>query len=230
MNRLFTFILLSASLTFADVACGQRVPKPLEIDTGVKPARSVAGQRLTSAESPAVQLEFDSSFKYVGTQTFVLYDVAKAEQHFFVDADSQGRIKRMYWIQFEEYLPSNTHTYRYMPTRVVNLGGLDFIADAYARNIKTSPGRPDSDGARSRTFLESKGYRLASDEVISQRLVHLVDESKRKELMIIYLEDLTPSGMTAADLAPNGTAAAKWPDVSAALLERAQKGMKVSRK
>ena len=191
--------------------------------------RTVKGQVITSAELPAVRLEFDKGFKYAGGHDFILYDVARAEQHFFVDADNQGRIKRLYWVQFEGYLPTNTHTYRYKVTKSVNIGGLDFIADAYARNIKANPGRPDSDGSRARAFLESKGYRWSSDEVLSQRLVHLVDEAKRNELMIIYLEDLSAMGLTAADLAAGGSAAARWDEISTRLLERAVKGMKISR-
>src|SRR5262245_59203334 len=112
------------------------------------PARRADGQVLTSKELPAVSLKFDTEFKYVGGQSFILYDVARAEQHFFVDADEKGRIKRMYWVQFEGYLPSNTHSYRYKSTKTVKIGGLEFIADGWARNVKDSPGRPDSDGSR----------------------------------------------------------------------------------
>jgi hypothetical protein len=155
--------------------------------------------------------------------------VAHAEQHFFVDAGKQGQIKRMYWVQFEGYLDSNNHTYNYQVTKSVKIAGLDFIADGYARNVKASPGRANSDGSRMRTFLEGKGYRMASDEVLSQRLVHLVDERKRGELMIIYLEDLSPMGLTAADLAKDGKAAARWNQISAELLERALKNMEMSR-
>ena len=194
-----------------------------------KSLRSVKGTVLASTEMPAARLKFPKEFKYVGGHDFILYDVARAEQHFFVDADKQGRIKRMYWVQFEGYLPTNTHTYRYTPTKVVQIGGLDFIADAYARNIKTTPGRPDSDGSRARAFLASKGYRLASDDVISQRLVHLIDEAKRNELMIIYMEDLSAMGLTAADLATGGSAAARWDEISKALLDRAVKGLEISR-
>jgi hypothetical protein len=189
----------------------------------------VAGQVLTSNGMPSVRIRFDRPFKYVGTQSFVLYDVANAEQHFFVDADKTGRIKRIYWVQFEGYLEGNNHTYEYPVTKSVNIAGLDFIADAYARNIKANPGRPDSDGSRARSFLQSKGYRMASDEVISQRLVHLVDERKRSELMIIYLEDLSAMGLTAADLAKDGKAAARWDQISKELLERSLKNMEMSR-
>jgi hypothetical protein len=198
-------------------------------DVASRQARSVKDQVLTSTEMPAVRIEFAKGFKYVGNHSFILYDVAHAEQHFFIDADKEGRVKRMYWVQFEGYLPSNTHTYRYKVNKTANIGGLEFVADAYARNIKGNPGRPDSDGARARAFLESKGYRMASDDVLSQRLVYLVDEAKRNELMIIYIEDLSGMGLTAADIAEGGRAAARWDEISNGLLERAAKGMKIQR-
>jgi hypothetical protein len=190
--------------------------------------RRVSGQTLTSTQLPAVRIKFDKAFKYAGNQSFILYDVANAEQHFFVDADQQGRIKRMYWVQFEGYLPSNTHTYDYK-AKTVDVGGLTFFADTQARNISGNQGRADSDGSRARTFLESKGYRMASNEVLWQRLVHMVDRSNRNELMIIYLEDLSPMGLTASDLARGGAAAARWDELAKDLLDRAISGMSISR-
>lgn len=196
-------------------------------ETG-KLTRTVKGGELVSNEQPAAQLNFDKTFKYAGGQSFVLYEVANAEQHFFVDADREGRIKRLYWIQFEGYLPDNTHTYRYQSDQTVAIGGLRFIADSFARNTKASPSRSDSDGSRAQSFLQSKGYRMASDEILMQRLVHLTDESKRNELMIIYLEDLSGMGLTAADLAKDGKDAARWQEISKGLLERAVAGLKIS--
>ncbi len=189
--------------------------------------RRVSGQTLTSTHLPSVRIRFDKAFKSVGNQSFVLYDVANAEQHFFVDADKQGRIKRMYWVQFEGYLPSNTHTYDYKG-KTLDIGGLSFVVDAQARNISGNQGRADSDGNRARRFLESKGFRMASDEVLWQRLVHMVDKSNRNELMIIYLEDLSGMGLTAANLAKGGTAAARWEEISKGLLERAIGGIRIS--
>ena len=191
--------------------------------------RPVRGQILISTQLPSVSLEFAKPFKYVGGHSFVLYEVANAEQHFFVDADKDGRIKRMYWVQFEGYLPSNSHVYDYQASKVVNIGGLEFIADASARNLKANPGRPDSDGNRARAFLTSKGYRLGSDDVLTQRLVHLADQEKRNELMIIYLEDLSARKLTAADFAPGGKAADEWKGISKGLLERATKNLKLTR-
>ena len=203
--------------------------KPAAGDKDAPSDRKFRGRVLTSSAMPSVRLEFADGFKYAGTQTFILYDVARAEQHFFVDADEQGRIRRMYWVQFEGYLPGNTHSYDYKSTKKVTLGGLEFVADAGARHIEPGSGRPGSDGERARAFLLEKGYRPASDDVLSQRLVHLVDEQKRSELMIIYVEDLAPMKLTAKDLAPDGPAADRWEEISQGLLERAMKGIEITR-
>ena len=180
--------------------------------------REVKGRVIKSTTMPAVELEFGKEFKYAGGHRFVLYDVANAEQHFYVDAYKDGRVRRMYWVQFEGYLPTNTHSYNYKGPKSVNIGGLDFIADTYARNVKANPGRPDGDAACGREFLESKGYRLASDEIISLRFLHFIGEKKRDELMIIYIEDMGALGLTSADLAKGGKAEAKWNEISDALL------------
>jgi hypothetical protein len=207
------------------VACAQSNPVSAPPIT-----RTVSGRVLTSPDTPAVRLEFDKSFKYIGSQSFVLYDVANAEQHFFVDANKDGRIKRFFWVQFEGYLPTNNHSYDYKSPKVVNMGGLDFFADAYARSLKGNMGRPDSDGNRARAFLESKGLRMSGTEILQQRLVHIVDKEKRNELMFIYIEDLNDFALTAADLNEGGKARARWDEISKGLLERAMKYVKLSSK
>lgn len=211
---------IAATLILVLAAFGQTNP-PI--------TRTVSGQVLTSKDTPAVRLEFDKAFKYAGSQSFVLYSVANAEQHFFVDADKDGRMKRFFWVQFEGYLPSNTHSYNYKSPKVVNAGTLDFFADAYARSMTGDMGRPDSDGARARAFLSGKGFKMAGTEVMYQRLVHMADEAKRNELMIIYMEDLSGTGLTAADLNEGGKARARWPETAQGLLDRALKNMKVSK-
>jgi hypothetical protein len=110
--------------------------------TSDKPLRTVKGRTLISKETPAVTLKFGKDFKYAGGHQFILYGVARAEQHFFIDAGKDGLVKRMYWVQFEGYLPDNTHAYDYRVTKSVDIGGLDFIADAYARNIRQIPAAP----------------------------------------------------------------------------------------
>jgi hypothetical protein len=131
MKRALWLIIAVAGLAaLSNSASVQSTPSPSgqkATDVASRQARSVKDQVLTSQEMPAVRIEFDKGFKYAGGHSFILYEVANAEQHFFVDADKEGRVKRMYWVQFEGYLPSNTHTYRYKVNKTANIGGLEFI-------------------------------------------------------------------------------------------------------
>ena len=63
--------------------------------------------------------------------------------------------------------------------------------------------------------------------MMSVRLVHLLDEQKRKELMIIYSESLKPTGFAAADLKKGGKAENLWPSLEDDLLLRARQEIKV---
>lgn len=187
---------------------------------------------LVSTALPAVSIKHGKDLKYIGTQSFTLYDVAHAEQHFFVDADKENRIRRFYWVQFEGYLPTNTHTYNYKTTDVVRVGDFMFVADSRPVHIPTAKAqqRPDSDGARTRAFIESKGYKLASDDMLWQRFVHMVDASKRDELMIIYMEDLGASGLIAEDFAEKGKAASLWKEIALGLRQRAAEGIEIKKR
>jgi len=213
--KLIATLLLFVTITFAQ--------------TDLTNLCTAKGNTLSSPELPKLKLKFAKPFKYVGGHTFILYDVARAEQHFFVDADKDGNVSRLYWVQYEGYLPSNTHAYDYKSPKTINIGGLDFFADVAARKVDPKQGRPDSDGNRAREFLLSKGYKISSDEVMTQRLVSMVTYDNRNELMIIYLEVLTPAGFTSADLSIGGKAEAKWLEISAGLLERAQNNMRIIR-
>jgi len=53
------------------------------------------------------------------------------------------------------------------------------------------------------------------------RLVYLPDADQRKELMVIYGEDLTPTGFTAAQLSEHGAAHDRWLEMEKGLIERA---------
>lgn len=76
-------------------------------------------------------------------------------------------------------------------------------------------------------FVKEKGYHMAEGDYLSQRLVHLIDDKKRDELMIIYLESLAPMKLTAADLARTGKAASQWEGIAEKLLQRTLKGMEL---
>jgi hypothetical protein len=75
-------------------------------------------------------------------------------------------------------------------------------------------------------LLEAQGYTFPSDTV-NVRFVELLDAAARKELMIIYLEDLSPTGLTAADLMPGGNGESQWPTIERGIIERAQQKIKL---
>ena len=188
------------------------------------PERVVTGHTLTSARDPAVRIDLPKSVQYVGNSRWDLYAVADAELHVFVEADPQKVVQRLYWIQFEAYLPSNTHSYNYKFAEKLTHGGLEF--DVRARFGATSnPPKPGSDLEHVMTLLEKGGFR-APAEMMNVRLVHLPDADKRKELMIIYAEDLAPTGSKEADLlAPGGEA--RWLELKPGLIERALENIRV---
>ena len=190
---------------------------------GVEAQRSVTETVLISTELPSARIAFDSTFTYVGTQSVVLFGRTNAEQHFFVVAEG-SRVTRLFWVQFEGKLPHNRSVYDYSRFPVMDIGGHPFHHDGRFFEIKEQEERPGSDFRHALEFLREHGYGVGPG-VMRQRLVWLLDEPARNELMIIYYEDLRDHGLTIADLEPGGKAAAQWDDIADALLSRAVEAM-----
>jgi hypothetical protein len=191
------------------------------------PERKVVGHTIVSERDPSLRIELPRSAAYVGADRFVLYAIADSELHAFVDSDAHKNIQRLYWVQFEGYLPSEPglhHTYD-SPRHTI-IAGLDFYVDTWVRATgeKTTPG---SDLEHIQALVRAMGYKLPAG-MMSVRLVHLLDKAKRKELMIIYSEDLAPTRFTAADLHPGGNAHDQWPAIEKGLIERAKKNIRIA--
>jgi hypothetical protein len=178
-------LTIASSLLLFGFALAQSSAK-----TGTSQARHVKGQVLTSTYLPSIRVRFDKGFKYVGSQKFILYDRAQVEQYFFVDADSQQRIRRMYMLQFEGYLPNINATYDYPVTKTISLSGQTYIVDVESISDVSAALKqnPQSDVAHAASFLTGKGYRV-SESIVFQRFVRLVDDAKRNEFILLYVED-----------------------------------------
>jgi hypothetical protein len=150
--------------------------------------RRVDGPRLISDSLPAAVFTLDSTLTYLGTQSFILYGVAHAEQHFFADLDRR-RVKRLVWMQFEGYLADNDQTYNYSAYPTVEVSGRPFHHNGGIRRAEAVRPRAGSDGDRMLQFLRDKGYTLPN-VTLYQRLVWLLDSPARNEVMVIYMEDL----------------------------------------
>jgi hypothetical protein len=203
--------------------------QPLE---AAKPERAVSGQVLSSGHDPAARLEFASNFKYVGGQRFILYGVADAEQHFFVDADSKGSIRSFYWIQFEHFLPGKGETYNYSGRPLVKVGPLEFSADTkvfaeYSKTVLDFSSRRESDSARVGRFLNGKGFQPPT-AAARVRMFYLPDSEHRSELMIIYVEALSRADIAPGDLPRESPADEKWPAIARRVTEDARRGLSIS--
>jgi hypothetical protein len=94
-------------------------------------------------------------------------------------------------------------------------------SDTWVRS-KDEQTQQGSDRQHIEELIRSKGFHIPA-AMMYVRLVHLLDERKRKELMIIYGEDLNPTGLSAADLSQGGKAFGQWPAIEKGLLGRAEK-------
>jgi hypothetical protein len=185
------------------------------------PERQVQANVIASERDPNVRIELPKSVRYVGADRWVLYGIADCELHAFVETDGEKHVQRLYWVQFEGYVPTRPelkHTYD--SPRMTKLGGMDFYVDTWVRPADATP-QPGSDLEHIQALIRAKGYKLPAG-MISVRLVHLLDEQKRKELMIIYSEDVAPTRFTAAELLPGGKARNRWPSIEKGLIERAE--------
>ncbi|WP_158943675.1 hypothetical protein [Granulicella sp. S190] len=185
------------------------------------PERTVRGATLVSQHDPHIQIDLPVSAQYVGADRWDLYGIADCELHAFVQADRKRNVHELYWIQFEGYLsskPDMHHTYD-SPGHA-EIGGLDFYVDTWV-STEGKRADPGSDLEHIESLIRAKGYKMPAG-MIYVRLVHLLDAEKRRELMIIYGEDLEPKGFTVAGLAKNGPAHDRLPALEAALVEAAK--------
>jgi hypothetical protein len=189
------------------------------------PQRRIEANTITSTNDPAARIELPDSPVYVGGDRWILYGMADCELHAFVHADAQKNVQRLYWVQFESYLPTRPELHHtYDSPRHTQIDGLDFYVDT--RVEPTGHITPDSDVEHIHTLLENHGYKLPSG-IISVRLVHLFDEQKRKELMFIYSEDVSSTGHTVSQLRSGGPAHDQWPRIEKTLIDRAEKSIAI---
>jgi len=150
------------------------------------PPYTVTNGRILSAMQPDIRLDVDTSLHYVGSQRWILYNVAQAEQHLFVQRAADG-VERFLWVQFEEYVPSSNGRYDYSKDAPVVAFGRELRTSKQLWNVPTTEARPESDGAYSRKLLREHGITLPS-QMFYERFIYLPDTSRRRELMVIYAE------------------------------------------
>lgn len=224
--RLFNALgLLTAALAGAAPLVASEPAAPL--------ARVEAGKVTHRQEGLTVRIPLTAI--YAGSERFTLYEVADAEVHVFVEADEERRMRRLWWVQFESYLPSRSElAYDYADgNRPIELRGVR----TWLRSNPvptTGPVREGSDREAVFRILKRAGYSIPG-EVMNVRLVQLLDDPDgtgkgRRELMVIYSEDLALSGRTLAELTTEGKPNDQWLGIEQGLIDRATESVAIERK
>jgi hypothetical protein len=180
--------------------------------------RVVTGNVVTSDRDPVVRITLPTEVSYVGTDRWILFGIANCQLFAFVEAGPDKHVKRLYWVQFESYIPSMPKLHhKYDSKEHARMGGMDFFVDTWIGSGTAS--KPDTKPLEA--FIKSKGYAVpagidsGSDEqhiyaliaskgyvlprmLSSVRFVHTFDAA-RKELMLIYSEQSSSSRRPTAE-------------------------------
>lgn len=188
-----------------------------------RPARAVGAvvsdTILRSERWPPAAVVVDSDFQYLGSRTISL-GRATAEIHVLADV-ADGRVRRFYWIQFEGR-PEGRYDYSALPYRDT-IG--DYVFDVGVRHgaYTEAEVRDEPDTHAVGEILAAAGYDFPAPMMRARMAT--VDESGRNELLVIYMEALSWSGLAEDELAGDD---ARWAAAAAALRERATAGLRLT--
>ena len=100
-------------------------------------------------------------------------------------ADSAKVVKRLYWIQIEEVLPTSSHRYDYSSDSLVAFDGIDLRAHFRTYRSAATPG---SDQARAFELIRARGYTINASGGTRARLVYPPLTPSPGEVMLVYFE------------------------------------------
>jgi hypothetical protein len=212
-NTLKQFILAIAISTLCLTADAQ----------ALAPQRTAVGSVVSSPVDPNGQVEILRPATYVGAVRFVLFGAADCEIHLYVDADASKRVRSVYWIQFEAYLPEPpTFRYSHHPAySPLTMSGLPVYQRARFGQSSDVP-QPGSDADQAFALLRSKGYTLPA-ETVNVTYKHFLGSDMRKELLLMVIDDMSTTDTTFAELVKDGKLQPAWNPIAEKLLAKASK-------
>jgi hypothetical protein len=223
-------ILASTALMLLPAAAGaQAEPRSFPA-----PQRRVRANRVRSDLDPAVTIQLPRRARYLGAARWPLYDVADCEVHVFIEANRARQLKRLYWLQFEQALPEATNL-RYDYNRPVNTR-MTLWGKTWWRRARFGPtGDPPAAGSdleRVTAMILEAGYTLPQN-IINVRFVRMLDDPEdtgagRKELLLLYWEDMADVGAGLGDLITDNRPNERWTGIEGPLVERAASRFRLS--
>ena len=165
--------------------------------------RYVEGQNLVSKSLPKTTIKIASEFDFVGRFDFVIkamseeYEeslrgkpIADGERFVFAKLDSLNPawVEKLFIVQFEGFYENLDLTYNYDLSNGTKMGEFKYRNNTWFFNNKDNIAlNPEGEAAKTQKLLEEHGLRT-KDEVLMSRFVTVVDENRKYEMIIYYLE------------------------------------------
>ena len=203
MNKLFILLTISTLLLSCQTKKKEVKDNTQNVSTEKSIVRFVKGNTIISKKLPKIEIKVDEEFSFVGKFDFEIIassdeysedmqgkPVAVGERYVFASTDENQSVNKLFIVQFEGFLPENDLIYNY------DFDKSNFIGEnKYRHNTwfydskKLAQGNPSNEGAKTRTFLEEKGFQL-EDQFMMSRFVGLASENRKNEIIIFYHEML----------------------------------------
>ena len=204
------------------------------------PERKVVNNVIISPVLPEIEIKVDPEFEYVGKFDFEIiassneYEddikgkaIAGGERVVFVNADASKAVKKLFIVQFEGFLPEFDYTYNYNFDNAEYIGKIKYRPNTWFYNSKElAIQNPNNEGAKTRNFLQDKGYSL-EDEYMMSRFVGLASEDRVHEIIIYYIEMLGSTTGYSLDVYENEVAQEEKEKIRLDLVDRSKKSFSI---
>ena len=190
------------------------------------PVRRVQNNVLISDTLPAIRIQIDPAFRFEGSFPFRIQDIAEGYRYVFIDGNPK-EVKRMFIAQFESFLPESTEIYRYNFDNALLMEGFRFRHSTFAFSMKEAmKENPDSEAAKTQTFLDKKGYTI-SDEWMASRFLTLGDDSRKSEMILFYMEPVASTGHKLGEFYKGEERTELWERISKDLETRSRSAFRI---
>ncbi|WP_160114535.1 hypothetical protein [Aquimarina sp. AU474] len=203
MKRLYTLLMVSLLLFSCQTKKKELKGNLQNVSSEKSVKRFVKDNILTSYKLPAIEITVATEFNYIGKFDFEIIassdeyvediqgkSIATGERYVFVSVDENRSISKLFVVQFEGFLSENDLIYNYDFSNADYIGNNKYRYNTWFYDSKKSAiENPNGEGAKTRAFLEQKGYTL-EDQFMMSRLVGLASKDRKNEIIIFYHEML----------------------------------------
>ena len=165
---------------------------------------------------------------FIGSTRFDLFDAADTEIYLFAEAGEDRVVDRLYWVQFEAYLPTVPDAV-YEPGRrgepLAALGEMDLFYRARfgSRDDEMPEG---SEAERVLGMVRAAGFTMPA-ETMSAQFHQTVSADDRSEVLVIYVEHLAEIGLTVDEILAGGRDGEPMRQLHDRALPRAQERVRI---